>query len=348
MKQSYHLHYRGDFSLLSMDLLLHDTQYFDIDYVFLYTPQPRCFSGYLSKKGMRQMEQLGINKILKNKKWQSLFEQSINTFSHVDALKNRSIPRIGTKKFTSFWSNVRTYAHRITDSYIYCDHPVHKGLEPLIGTPDVYDTLSTIGNHKLEAHKRLSILEHVLHSIVLQCGKKKHLPIADLEMMTQTEFNRALTDKITVIPPSIRNRKKGFVWFKEKNKWMIKTGSEYVAWKKRLLPPEDVIQVAGAVTYAGKKLIVGKAKVHLSFSGTTNIKPGDILITGMTNPQLIPMLKHAAAIVTDEGGLMCHAAIISRELKIPCIVGTQDATQIFKNGDQIQVNTQTGVVTKMQ
>ena len=96
----------------------------------------------------------------------------------------------------------------------------------------------------------------------------------------------------------------------------------------RLLPTKTQKTVQGTSSFVVGKLIIGTAKLHLSFSGTTNIRKGDVLVTGMTNPQLIPMLKNAAAIVTDEGGLMCHAAIISRELKIPCIVGTKDATQI--------------------
>ena len=115
----------------------------------------------------------------------------------------------------------------------------------------------------------------------------------------------------------------------------------------RLLPTKTQKTVQGTSSFVVGKLIIGTAKLHLSFSGTTNIRKGDVLVTGMTNPQLIPMLKNAAAIVTDEGGLMCHAAIISRELKIPCIVGTKDATQIFKNGDMIQVDTQTGTATKL-
>jgi pyruvate,water dikinase len=57
--------------------------------------------------------------------------------------------------------------------------------------------------------------------------------------------------------------------------------------------------------------------------------------------------RKAAAIVTDLGGLVSHAAIVSRELNIPCIVGTKHATKIFKDGDMVEVDTQTGVVRKI-
>ncbi len=77
-------------------------------------------------------------------------------------------------------------------------------------------------------------------------------------------------------------------------------------------------------------------------------KPGEILVTEMTRPDFLPIMKHAIAIVTDEGGLTCHAAIVSRELNIPCVVGTKHATQTFKNGDRIEVNANDGVVKKLQ
>ena len=71
---------------------------------------------------------------------------------------------------------------------------------------------------------------------------------------------------------------------------------------------------------------------------------GDILVSIATRPEMLPVMKKAAAIVTDEGGITCHAAIVSRELKIPCIVGTQTATSVLKDGDKVEVDTEKGVV----
>ncbi|MBA7635707.1 Phosphoenolpyruvate synthase [subsurface metagenome] len=74
------------------------------------------------------------------------------------------------------------------------------------------------------------------------------------------------------------------------------------------------------------------------------MKKNDILITDETDSTILPLILKAKAIVTDTGGLLCHAAIISRELKIPCIVGTKTATQVLKDGDLIEVNANKGVV----
>lgn len=67
----------------------------------------------------------------------------------------------------------------------------------------------------------------------------------------------------------------------------------------------------------------------------------------MTNPDYTILMNKACAIVTDEGGVTCHAAIVSRELGIPCIVGTKNATQILHNGDLIKVDAVQGIITRV-
>ena len=77
------------------------------------------------------------------------------------------------------------------------------------------------------------------------------------------------------------------------------------------------------------------------------LSDGDILVTKMTSPTLLVVLPRIKAIVTDWGGMLSHAAILARELKIPCIVGTQIATQVLKDGDLIEVDANRGVVRKL-
>lgn len=346
-KKKYHLHYRGDFSLLDMDFTLNNTAYLDIDYIFLYTPTPICFSGYLTKKGLEQIRTLGAKNILHNKAWQSVFIKSKQVFRYIDLLNKKTIPDIESKHFVEFWKQIKKYNELIIDSYIYCEQPTLATLEKQADNKQVYHKLEFIGRHKLSAHRRLSILQLIVHNIILQYSKKYNLAVKDIEMMTSGEFSNFINNQKKTLASAIKKRKNGFVWHQKNGRWIIETGDNYKKWVKILLPTKKQKSVNGIATYAAQKPIVGKAKLHLSFSKPTNIAKGEILVTGMTNPQLIPVIKNAAAIVTDEGGIMCHAAIISRELKIPCIVGTQDATQIFKDGDLIKVDTQTGTITKL-
>ena len=102
--------------------------------------------------------------------------------------------------------------------------------------------------------------------------------------------------------------------------------------------------VKGVSAYPG--LVRGKAKiVPLDCDpASLEIEDGGVIIAVHTNPDYLPLLKKAVAIVTDEGGILSHAAIISRELRIPCIIGTKDATRIIKNGDEVEVDANRGVV----
>ena len=90
---------------------------------------------------------------------------------------------------------------------------------------------------------------------------------------------------------------------------------------------------------------IGKAKVVLNLQDANrDMKKGDILVTGMTDPDFVPFMKMASAIVTDKGGITSHAAIVSRELNIPCVVGTENATQVMKTGKEYTVDSRNGIV----
>lgn len=88
----------------------------------------------------------------------------------------------------------------------------------------------------------------------------------------------------------------------------------------------------------------GKVKNILDINEISRVEDGDILVTVMTNPDMVPAMRRASAVVTDEGGRTCHAAIVSRELGIPCIVGAKTASETLKEGMEITVDASRGVV----
>ena len=88
----------------------------------------------------------------------------------------------------------------------------------------------------------------------------------------------------------------------------------------------------------------GPVKIIKDASELSKIKEGDVLVTTMTTPDMVPGMKRAAAILTDEGGMTSHAAIVSRELGVPCIVGTSEATDTLKNGEKITIDGKQGIV----
>lgn len=104
----------------------------------------------------------------------------------------------------------------------------------------------------------------------------------------------------------------------------------------------QVEEIRGKSAFRGK--ITGKVKVVFEISDMKNIRAGNVLVTPMTTPDLIAVSRDFAAIVTDEGGILCHAAIISREFKKPCIIGTKIATQVLHDGDLVEVDADNGIV----
>lgn len=104
-------------------------------------------------------------------------------------------------------------------------------------------------------------------------------------------------------------------------------------------------ELKGVVVFPKK--VLGKARVVLKKKDLPKIKNGDILVTIMTNPEFVPYLSKVAGIVTDYGGVTCHASIISREMKIPCIVATENATKVFKDGELIEIDDKENLVRKI-
>lgn len=97
---------------------------------------------------------------------------------------------------------------------------------------------------------------------------------------------------------------------------------------------------------AAPGIAMGIARILRGSAEMEKLKPGEVLVTTMTTPDMVPAMSQASAIVTDEGGMTCHAAIVSRELGVPCVVGTREATTVISEGMEVTVDGKAGVVYK--
>jgi pyruvate, water dikinase len=136
-------------------------------------------------------------------------------------------------------------------------------------------------------------------------------------------------------------------WAIEKNQLFI-VQSRAVTTFKESKQKETSIQETGKILIRGETASAGVAYGPVQLvedaSQLSKIKQGDILVTKMTTPDMVPAMQKAVAIVTNEGGMTCHAAIVSREMGTPCIVGTEHATEILKGGQIITVDASRGIV----
>lgn len=106
--------------------------------------------------------------------------------------------------------------------------------------------------------------------------------------------------------------------------------------------PTDIKELSGQIAMKGK--VSGRVRILFQKSDIPSLKTGEILVTAMTTPDYLPAMHKAAAFITDEGGITCHAAIVAREIGKPCIIGTKIATQVLKTGDMVEVDANHGTV----
>lgn len=113
-------------------------------------------------------------------------------------------------------------------------------------------------------------------------------------------------------------------------------------------PPQSIepnatsADITGLGACSGK--VSGRVRVAKSIKDAMSLEKGEILVTEMTSPEYVQYMSYAKGIVTDYGGILCHAAIVSREMNIPCIVGAVDATKMLKTGDEIYMDASKGSI----
>jgi pyruvate, water dikinase len=125
----------------------------------------------------------------------------------------------------------------------------------------------------------------------------------------------------------------------------IESEFKHYGFEFETIQTQSISEIRGTPAFKG--IATGRVCVINSLADLHRVQEGDVLVTHMTIPEYIPSLKKTVAFVTDEGGITCHAAIVARELKKPCIIATKFATQVFKDGDMVEVDADNGIVRKI-
>lgn len=183
---------------------------------------------------------------------------------------------------------------------------------------------------KLRTHTQDKVLE--LEKLIDMSIKKPSWRLA-----TPDEILKGKIDQAKL------NKRRKVILTLENNKVKIITGERAIAWFRFLSETiEETRILRGQTAYPGK--VRARAKIIYYKKDLAKLEKGDILVSTMTEVDFVPYFKKVAAIITDEGGLTSHAAIISREMKIPCIIGTKIATKVLKDGQLVEVNAIKGVI----
>ena len=180
--------------------------------------------------------------------------------------------------------------------------------------------------------------------VIKEISNRIGLTLQETKYLTAEEISKALLDG-----KNFKNiagkRTKYCLALIENGKTNFFNNSEIEEIKKNILTSKidkNTKEIKGMTAFAGK--VRGIAKIIEIMKDMPKLKEGEILISPATNPDLVPAMKKASAFVTDTGGITCHAAIVSREMKKPCITGTKIATKVIKDGDLIEVDANNGIV----
>jgi phosphohistidine swiveling domain-containing protein len=185
----------------------------------------------------------------------------------------------------------------------------------------------------------------VLARTLRQLEQKYNIAPETLSYLTEKEFFNFLKDRI-LSDSEILGKRKTFLLVKQNGE------NEEIFYDRNYLKTfsleedinsEEIIQG----TSANRGYARGTVRKIIKLSDIENLQEGEILVASMTDPRYLPAIKKATAIVTDEGGITCHAAIVARELKKPCVIGTKIATRVLKDGDMIEVDADKGIVKKI-
>lgn len=225
----------------------------------------------------------------------------------------------------------------------------------------ICNNLSKIGLNRLDLRfswtKASYMNIEILNELV---SRDVHLAIDEntISALRLDEVLSILSDDSIISESEIDRRKKSFLFFSDDfvNKYTDEieffSGEEAIKKKSELIEEEQSYgeEVTGNVASKGK--VAGKVSLFLwtdkdMTKKMEEMEEGSILVAGQTRPFLMPAIKKAAAIVTDEGGITSHAAIVSRELGVPCVIGTKIGTKVFKDGDMVEVDAENGVVRKI-
>ncbi len=199
--------------------------------------------------------------------------------------------------------------------------------------------------YKDDRKKEILIYLHYIDRILCEVARRMNFSIEEVRASCPFEIESILSGKLSRSDLQKRFDYSVIVWQEKKDKAEVYTGTKAKKWEAETFEKvqHDIKEIKGTTASLGK--IKGKVRILLKAGDSDQIQRGEILVTFMTSPDFMPAIRKCAAIVTNLGGVTCHAAIISRELKLPCIVGTKIATKVLKTGDLVEVDANNGVVT---
>jgi len=214
---------------------------------------------------------------------------------------------------------------------------------------DILKILEFISETKVKITDHICLLNFKLISAAKKLSKQWGIQEKLFYLMFPDEIKKyakkqKLDKKLTDL---IKGRKNAVIWARG-DKLKVFFGKQANIFLKKKITQEKIEanEISGTPIFRG--VLKGKVKIVKSIKDFPKVKKGDILVSSDTTPDFVPIFNKVSAIITDEGGVICHAAIVAREMKIPCVVGTKIATKILKDNDIVELNAEKGIIKKIK
>ena len=205
------------------------------------------------------------------------------------------------------------------------------------------ELLKNFATYQDDRKRNILIYLHSLEILLKEIGQRKGINLQVIRDTFPQEVEDILNGKITEDFINKRREKCFVVWEEKSDRPEILIGEEAKNWEELLIPQIHNTKVVKG-NCASKGKAIGKVRILLNASENDKLEDDEILVTFMTSPDFMSAVRRCSAIVTNLGGITSHAAIISRELRIPCVVGTKNATEILKTGDMVEVDANNGII----
>ena len=205
------------------------------------------------------------------------------------------------------------------------------------------ELLKNFATYQDDRKRNILIYLHSLEILLKEIGQRKGINLQVIRDTFPQEVEDILNGKITEDFINKRREKCFVVWEEKSDRPEILIGEEAKNWEELLIPQINNTKVVKG-NCASKGKAIGKVRILLNASENDKLEDDEILVTFMTSPDFMSAVRRCSAIVTNLGGITSHAAIISRELRIPCVVGTKNATEILKTGDMVEVDANNGII----
>ena len=264
-------------------------------------------------------------------------EVSRNLKSQVDQvlpfMKRFLKSEIDADTYKEFWHKVLVYYNpHINVKYIvdYLDKKLLKKLLPYFESARIY------------AEPVFTHSEEFMVNFAKELGKQEGYAYKLILCLTKKELYSYFRNHKLPLKKELEARYKSSVLIFDETGSQLFVGEQVKKIEALVFGDHKITELKGVSAYPGK--VIAIARVINDPKLGARLKKGEVLISGMTRPEFLPIMQRASAFVTDAGGVLAHAAIVAREMKKPCITGTRVATKVFKDGDLVEVDANKGVV----